>query len=107
MQDFNVGLSTDRGVAHVRLTGELDLAASDLFEPVVGQVLGLGVPRVWVELDRLWFCDVAGVRQLVDAYQRWREHGLAVGLHGARSPVRQVFTLTGHGHLLGVPSTDP
>jgi anti-anti-sigma factor len=86
--------------------GELDLAATHLFEPVVGEVLWLGVPRVRVDLDRLWFCDVAGVRQLAGACERWHDHGLSVGLHGARAAVRQVFTLTGHEHLLGAVSTE-
>lgn len=107
MHDFTVGVSAERNVAHVRLTGELDLAATTLLEPVVGEVLWLGVPRVRVDLHRLWFCDVAGVRQLADAYRRWHAHGLSVGLHGARSPVRQVFTLMGHEHLLGPPSPGP
>ena len=107
MRDFSVGLCAERDVAHVRLAGELDLAATHLFGPVVGEVLCLGVPRVRVDLDRLWFCDVAGVRQLAEAHDRWHDHGLSVGLHGARSAVRQVFALTGHGHLLAAGSSEP
>jgi anti-anti-sigma factor len=103
---FSVALSAQRDIAHVRLTGELDLATGHLFEPVVGQVLRLGLPQVRVDLARLGFCDVAGVRQLADACQRWHAHGLKVALRGARSPVRRVFALTGHGHLLASASTE-
>ncbi len=63
-------------------------------------MLRLGALVVQIDVRRLWFCDIAGVRQIVDVHRSWREQGLSVSLQGARPPVRLVFDLAGQADLL-------
>lgn len=100
MDDFQATLSVENDLVRVLLSGELDLASAPGLEPVVLAVLLLGVHRAVVDLRRLWFCDVAGVRHLVAAHGRWCTGGLSVTLCGASPSVRHLFGLTGYGHLL-------
>jgi anti-anti-sigma factor len=101
MSELRVGLAAEPRCARLRLAGELDAASKHLLEPVVEQVLLLQPPHVLVDLHQLWFCDVAGARELSNAHQRWCNHGCSVALQGAGPAVRQVFHLSGYATLLG------
>lgn len=100
MDDVQATLSVENDLVRVLLSGELDIASAQGLDPIVLAVLLLGVRWVVVDLRLLWFCDVAGVRQLVAAHRRWCNGGLTVTLDGASPSVRQLFDLTGHAHLL-------
>lgn len=100
VDDFSVSLCAGQGVVRVGLAGDLDYSSAHLLEPVAVQVLRLGPLVVQIDVRRLWFCDVAGVRQIVDVHRSWREQGFSVSLHGARQPVRLVFDLAGQADLL-------
>ncbi len=84
----------------VSLAGDLDYSSTHLLEPLAAQVLLLGPLVVQIDLRRLWFCDIAGVRQIVNLHQSWHKQGLSVSLHGARPPVRLVFNLAGQADVL-------
>ena len=67
VDDFSVSLCAGQGVVRVGLAGDLDYSSAHLLEPVAVQALRLGPLVVQIDVRRLWFCDVAGVRQIVDA----------------------------------------
>lgn len=100
VDDFSVSLSAGQGVVRVSFAGDLDYSSTHLLEPVAAQVLLLGPLIVQIDVRRLWFCDVAGVRQIVGLHRSWHEQGLRVSLHGARPPIRLVFNLAGQADLL-------
>jgi anti-anti-sigma factor len=100
VDDFSVSLSAGEGVVRVGLAGDLDYSSTHLLDPVAAAVLLLGPLVVQIDVRRLRFCDIAGVRQIVDLHRSWHEHGLSVSMHGARPPVRQVFNLAGQSDLL-------
>lgn len=100
VDDFSVSLSAGRGVVRVSFAGDLDYSSAHLLGPVAVQVLLLGPLAVQIDVRRLWFCDVAGVRRVVELHRSWHELGLSVSMHGASPPVRLVFNLAGQADLL-------
>ena len=75
------------GLAHVVLTGELDLSTIQKVEKELTRVEGEGPEIVALDLSRLTFLDSSGLRVIVSADQRARrENRRFVVLHGLGGP---------------------
>ena len=78
----------------VSLEGEIDFACSDLLQAFMEVDLA-GVTTVIVDLSRLEFTDVAGMRAMMQFRADQLAAQRSVQLISARPAVRRVFTLCG------------
>lgn len=85
----------DDGVAHVSITGELDLASGQKLDAELRRALEEGASSLELDLSDCTFIDSAGIGVLL----RWREDAETGGpgfvVTGARGAVRRVFQVTG------------
>lgn len=95
--DFTVAVGTSRGVHHVRLSGELDVATASQLRDVLA---GLTGATLVVDVSGLRFVDAAGLSALVLAIHRGEEPRRRLTVRGARGLVRRVIQAGGLGELL-------
>jgi anti-sigma B factor antagonist len=82
------------GVAHVVLTGELDLSTIDKVEQELARVEGDGPTVVALDLSRLTFLDSSGLRVIVSADQRARRENRRFVVVRGPDTVQRVFSIT-------------
>jgi anti-sigma B factor antagonist len=85
-------------VLHVE--GELDLGSSGYLEEAIRQARRSGPPLVVVDVEKLRFIDMAGLRVLIAAHARAEEEGERLVLANISDPVRRVLTLAQVDELL-------
>lgn len=84
----------------IRLGGELDIAAAPQFRRVVGDLMGVGVRDVTVDLGETEFVDSSGLGALLWAEHRLRAAGGELAVVNARETVARTFALAGLATLL-------
>lgn len=82
------------GLAHVVLTGELDLSTIDRLEQELARVEGAGPATVALDLTRLTFLDSSGLRVIVSADQRARRENRRFVVVRGPDTVQRVFSIT-------------
>ena len=82
------------GLAHVVLTGELDLSTIDRLEKELARVEGTGPATVALDLTRLTFLDSSGLRVIVSADQRARRENRRFVVVRGPDTVQRVFSIT-------------
>jgi anti-sigma B factor antagonist len=82
------------GVAHVVLTGELDLSTIDRVEQELARVEREGPTVVALDLSRLTFLDSSGLRVIVSADQRARREKRRFVVVRGPETVQRVFSIT-------------
>jgi anti-sigma B factor antagonist len=82
------------GLAHVVLTGELDLSTIDRLEQELARVEGAGPTTVALDLTRLTFLDSSGLRVIVSADQRARRENRRFVVVRGPDTVQRVFSIT-------------
>ena len=82
------------GLAHVVLTGELDLSTIDKVEQELARVEGEGPSVVALDLSRLTFLDSSGLRIIVSADQRARRENRRFVVVRGPETVQRVFAIT-------------
>jgi anti-anti-sigma factor len=82
------------GLAHVVLTGELDLSTIDQVEQALTRVEGEGPAVVALDLSRLTFLDSSGLRVIVSADQRARRENRRFVVVRGPETVQRVFSIT-------------
>jgi anti-sigma B factor antagonist len=88
------------GAVRVSLQGELDLSCTRQMEERFAEIDEQAPSRVEVDLDGLEFIDSSGLRMLLLADARAREHGYELVLHPGREPVQRVFEMAGATDIL-------
>jgi anti-sigma B factor antagonist len=88
------------GAVRVSLGGELDLASARQMEEHFAAIDEQTPTRVVVDLKGLTFIDSSGLRMLLLADARAREHGYELVLLAGPEPVQRVFEMTGALDLL-------
>jgi anti-anti-sigma factor len=78
----------------IRLAGDLDITSAQAACRAVAE-LGPRTSRIIVDLSRITFCDVAGIRLLLMLQQQAKGAGTAVVLRYPPRPVRRMLELTG------------
>ncbi len=77
---MNISISRHQihdGVVRLCVTGEVDLATSDLLAVTIHDAITAGqVQRLVVDLDKVTFLDPAGVAALVAGHRLAAEHGV-------------------------------
>jgi len=87
----DVGRDGDAG-ATVRLAGDLDITSAQAIRCAVAQ-LAPGTGRIAVDLSRVTYCDVAGLRVLLALQQLATDAGSDVILRYPPMPVRRILSL--------------
>lgn len=82
------------GLAHVVLTGELDLSTIDKVEQELIRVEGGGPTVVALDLSRLTFLDSSGLRVIVSADKRARRENRRFVVVRGPDTVQRVFSIT-------------
>ena len=86
----------------VEVDGELDLASSPELEHALEQAWGDAPDEIVLDLEKLSFMDMAGLRVLLTATRRAQRRGTSLVLTNVRGPVRRVMALTGVNGLLPI-----
>lgn len=82
------------GLAHVVLTGELDLSTIAKVEQELARVEGDGPETVALDLSRLTFLDSSGLRVIVSADKRARRENRRFVIVRGPATVQRVFSIT-------------
>lgn len=77
----------------VHVEGELDLASSGHLEAVIREARRATAPLMVVDLEKLRFIDMAGLRVLIKAREQAEGEGRRLVLANVREPVRRVLAL--------------
>src|SRR5215213_2907293 len=89
------------GERAVRVVGELETATAGLLDDALWLASVMPGARLVVDVSRLTFMDVSGLRVVVAAHRRLVAAGWGgLVIRGASGIVRRVFELTGHTVLL-------
>lgn len=92
------------GVAHILLTGELDMAATDRLTTTIKHLIAGGDLReLVIDLAGVRFCDSSGISVLIRARNAGRAAGVVVCVRNPQPKVADVFTLTGVWAVLSSP----
>ena len=95
---FNVNLEmTDKGIAKITLSGELDASVASAFKTAVENAATQQAKRVVLLMQDLEYMASAGLRALVFARQKM---GSAVDIYlvGAQESVMETIEMTGFHH---------
>lgn len=85
----------DQGdVTLVRMSGELDAAASPRLNEALDRLLTDGRRRLVLDLEEVMLIDSSGLSALVRLLKQVRGQGGRLGLAALQPPVRRVFDLT-------------
>jgi anti-sigma B factor antagonist len=90
-----ISSAVENGTVNLSLTGELDLAGARQMEESLAAVEREGPSRLVVDLGRLAFIDSTGLRLLLQADARAKEHGYELVLRPGEPAVQRVFEVTG------------
>jgi anti-sigma B factor antagonist len=92
---LTISSAVDNGAVKLVLEGELDLAGAGQMEAHLATVEREAPARVVIDLGRLAFIDSTGLRLLLQADARAREHGYELVLRPGAPSVQRVFEVTG------------
>lgn len=90
----------------LRLGGELDIATAPALARAVRQAEREDPPVLAFDLERLSFMDGAGLRVLVAAARRARQHGRRVRVLNPQESVRRLLEITALDHVLDIAEED-
>ena len=96
-EEFSLTQEVEDGVARVWVFGELDMATVPLLETELERATEAAIV---LELGKLTFMDVAGLRGVLSVESKARERQQKLTLMDGSVPVRKLFQLTGNDHLL-------
>lgn len=82
------------GLAHVVLTGELDLSTIQKVEQELVRIEAAGPATVALDLSKLTFLDSSGLRVIVSADQRARRENRRFAVVRGPETVQRVFSIT-------------
>ena len=77
------------------VSGELDIATSDTLRAAVDGAIASGAAEVWVDLTLVEVLDSTGLRVLLGAQARLRNHSKSLAVICPPGPVRSMFEASG------------
>jgi anti-sigma B factor antagonist len=95
VKPFSIDVRLTDGVAHVVLSGELDIATHGDAEATLREVQESGVSVIVLDLRGLSFMDSTGLRLLVQADSRARDLGQRLAIVRGPDAVHRVLEITG------------
>jgi anti-anti-sigma factor len=106
-QELFTVFSEPRGhAAHLRLSGELDMAGAPVLERSLQGAESNGYKAIILDLDQLTFVDAFGLHSFLRAADRASRSGREFTIVKAPAMVRKMLQITGTAHLLGADVKD-
>lgn len=84
-----------QGVRVVRLSGEIDIATTELAAEAIRAAVAPPARLVLIDLSAVSFCSSAGLGNLVEARRLAVEHAIELALVGVGRPVDRPLAATG------------
>ncbi|GAA5018747.1 STAS domain-containing protein [Kitasatospora paranensis] len=101
---LTVAVTVHAAVAHLHVSGELDMDTAPEIDSAVGVAL-LGRPRIVIlDAATLSFCDCVGLGTLLRAGRRVSGTGATFHLEGPSPQLLRLAALTGTSDALGLPA---
>ena len=85
------------GVLLVRLSGEIDIATTELAAESIRTAVAPPARLVLIDVSAVTFCSSAGLGNLVEARNLAGRHNITLALVGVGRPVDRPLTVTGLG----------
>jgi anti-anti-sigma factor len=85
------------GVLLIRMSGEIDIASTELAAQAIRAAVIAPARLVLIDLSAVTFCSSAGLGNLVEARQLAGQHGIDLALVGVGRPVDRPLSVTGLG----------
>lgn len=95
-------LSTEaepEGLVMVRVAGEVDLCTAAVLQDHLNEVLQSRCTTLVIDLSKVGFLGVAGLRTLVAVHTEALTRGVELRLAACSHPVRRAFAVTGVTHM--------
>ena len=89
----------------LHIAGEIDIANIHHVATVFDQAMAIGTATLVVDVDRLTFCDVAGLRLLTASAERLRGEGRELVLRRASRFLLRLLALAGAESAIAVEPT--
>lgn len=86
----------------LEVDGELDLASAPQLKRALEQAWGNAPEEIVIDLGKLRFMDMSGLRVLLSARQRAERRGTELVLTNVGDSIRRVLTLAGVNGLLPI-----
>jgi anti-sigma B factor antagonist len=83
------------GVRLVRLSGEIDIATTELAAESIRAAVAPPARLVLIDVSAVTFCSSAGLGNLIEARQLAGRHGIELALVGVGRPVDRPLGVTG------------
>jgi anti-sigma B factor antagonist len=97
---LSVVVQDQPGVTVLTVSGELDMASSPELDHAIEQLEPAPGQSIVLDLAKLEFMDVTGLRVVLGARERAARLGARLRLVNVRGEVRRLFTVTGATELL-------
>ena len=97
---LNVAVREHESSTVLHIEGELDLGSSRELDEVINLAQRKRPPVLVVDLEKLRFIDMAGLRVLIAARERADQEGQQLVLVNLRAPVRRIVNLARMGEWL-------
>jgi len=94
-EPFHCEVDPHRGAVHVRPVGELDLATVPEVDAQLNELQTAGFKQLTLDLGRVCFLDLTGLRMILEWDARSRADGFAFKLIPGSPTVQRLFDLTG------------
>jgi anti-sigma B factor antagonist len=85
------------GVLLVRLSGEIDIATTELASASIRAAVAPPARLVLIDVSAVTFCSSAGLGNLVEARNLAGQHNITLALVGVGRPVDRPLSVTGLG----------
>jgi anti-sigma B factor antagonist len=85
------------GVRLIRMSGEIDIASTELAARAIRAAVGPPARLVLIDMSAVTFCSSAGLGNLVEARQLATHYGIDLALVGIGRPVDRPLSITGLG----------
>jgi anti-sigma B factor antagonist len=95
------------GVFTLALSGELDIASAPELEAATLQLSADGARAMTLDLRRLEFMDLAGLRVILEVHERFEEQGYTLQLIPGPWQIQRLFDQTGLLKVLPFASIAP
>jgi anti-sigma B factor antagonist len=91
---FEIKVDRRDGLAHLALSGELDLSTVKQLEQELARIESEGPATIALDLKQLSFLDSSGLRVVVGADQRARREGRRLVVVRGPATVQRIFSIT-------------